>query len=137
MDPILSPIPLCAILITLYDSIQEFFQSHNGYMDLKRIMAANIRKHRKYLSMSRYDLSAAADISLSYVNDLENGKKFPYEKTFVKLAIALQIEPYQLLIREESTGPVDLETIDSIRYDLESSFTEFLNEKFDDYKKER
>ena len=106
-------------------------------MDLKKIVADNIRKHRKYLKMSQYDLSAAADLSLSYVNDLENSKKFPSEKTFVKLAEALQIEPYQLMIQEDKAGPIAPDVIDSIRYDLENSLTEFLKEKLDDFKKDK
>lgn len=51
--------------------------------------------------MTQMELSIAADLSVGFLCDLESGKKWGTLETMAKLAKALNIKPYQLLLPEE------------------------------------
>ena len=70
-------------------------------MEIKRIFTENIRKYRLLNEMTQQELAEAADISVSFLCDLESGKKWGTLDTMAKIASALNIKPYQLLMPEE------------------------------------
>lgn len=51
--------------------------------------------------MTQMQLAEAADISVGFLCDLESGKKWGTLETMAKLAKALHIKPYQLLMPED------------------------------------
>ena len=51
--------------------------------------------------MTQQELSEAADISVGFLCDLESGKKWGTLDTMAKIASALNVKPYQLLMPEE------------------------------------
>ena len=53
-------------------------------------------------SMTQQELAEAADISVSFLCDLERGKKWGTLETMAKISNALRIKPYQLLLPEEN-----------------------------------
>ncbi len=53
-------------------------------------------------SMTQQELAEAADISVSFLCDLESGKKWGTLETMAKISNALRIKPYQLLLPEEN-----------------------------------
>ena len=66
-------------------------------MDLVQLLGANVRRHRKLKGMSQEELSLEAGMKRSYVSDLERGTRNPSVRALGRLALALQIEPSQLL----------------------------------------
>ncbi len=50
------------------------------------------------------ELSIAADLSVGFLCDLESGKKWGTLETMAKLAKALRVKPYQLLLPEEENN---------------------------------
>ena len=70
-------------------------------IEIKRIFTENIRKYRMLNSLTQQELAEAADISVSFLCDLESGKKWGTLETMAKIATALHIKPYQLLLPEE------------------------------------
>lgn len=58
----------------------------------------NIRKYRNGLGLSQEKLSEMADISTDYISAIERGKRTPSIKRLCKIAKALGVEPYKLLM---------------------------------------
>jgi len=69
--------------------------------EIKKVFTANIKKYRTLNGMTQMELAIAADLSVGFLCDLESGKKWGTLETMAKLAKALRVKPYQLLIPEE------------------------------------
>jgi len=70
--------------------------------DLRRILSENIRKNRVTLHISQAKLAESADISVSYMLDIEYCKTWVSDKTLSQIAQALNMEAYELLIPAEN-----------------------------------
>jgi transcriptional regulator with XRE-family HTH domain len=70
--------------------------------DLRKILSENIRKNRASLHISQAKLAEHADISVSHMLDIEYCKTWVSEKTLSKIAQALNLEAYELLIPESN-----------------------------------
>ena len=66
-------------------------------MDLREVFAGNLRRVRHAKGMSQDDLAYEAQISRSYLSQLEKGAFYASLKIIGKLAEALDIEPGELL----------------------------------------
>lgn len=69
--------------------------------EIKKIFTSNIKKYRTLNGLTQMQLAEDADISVGFLCDLESGKKWGTLETMAKLAKALHIKPYQLLMSEE------------------------------------
>jgi transcriptional regulator with XRE-family HTH domain len=65
--------------------------------DLRAILSQNLRKFRGYRKLSQADFAELIDISIPFLSDIENGKKWVSPVTLAKMADALNIEAYELL----------------------------------------
>jgi transcriptional regulator with XRE-family HTH domain len=65
--------------------------------DLRAILSQNIRRFRGYRKLSQADFAEKVDISIPFLSDIENGKKWVSPSTLIKMANALSIEAYELL----------------------------------------
>ncbi|MDA9436348.1 helix-turn-helix domain-containing protein [Bradyrhizobium sp. CCBAU 51627] len=68
-------------------------------MDLREIFATNLRRLRNAKGMSQDDLAYTADISRSYLSQLEKGSFHVSIKVIGKLAETLGAEPEEFLKR--------------------------------------
>jgi transcriptional regulator with XRE-family HTH domain len=66
-------------------------------MDLREVFAGNLRRLRHAKGMSQDDLAYEAQISRSYLSQLEKGAFYASLKIVGKLAEVLDIEPSELL----------------------------------------
>jgi transcriptional regulator with XRE-family HTH domain len=67
-------------------------------MDLRDTFAANLRRLRNERNLSQDELAYVAEISRSYLSQIETGEKYHASlKTIEKLAVALGVEPAELL----------------------------------------
>jgi transcriptional regulator with XRE-family HTH domain len=66
-------------------------------MDLRRVFAANLRRLRNERGLAQDDLAYEAGVSRSYLSQLEKGAFYASLKTIGKLAVALKVEPAELL----------------------------------------
>ena len=66
-------------------------------MDLREVFAANLRRLRNAKGLSQDDLAYEAEISRSYLSQLEKGAFHASLKTIGKLAAVLAVEPAALL----------------------------------------
>ncbi|MDR1858211.1 MAG: helix-turn-helix domain-containing protein [Treponema sp.] len=65
--------------------------------ELHKVFSANITRHRKSLHWTQSQLAKKTGVSVNFINDLENGKKWASPVNMVKLGNALKIETYELL----------------------------------------
>lgn len=66
-------------------------------MDLREVFAGNLRRLRHAKGMSQDDLAYEAEISLSYLSQLEKGAFYASLKIIGKIAQALDVQPAELL----------------------------------------
>jgi transcriptional regulator with XRE-family HTH domain len=66
-------------------------------MDLREVFAANLRRLRHSKGLSQDDLAYDAQVSRSYLSQLEKGAFNASLKTIAKLATVLRVEPADLL----------------------------------------
>jgi len=81
--------------------------------DIKEIFAANLKEYRRKKGLTQEKLAEIADISLRYIAMLELGKSFPSGEMLEKIAIALDIQAFELFY--------PLATIDGALFHLEQS----------------
>jgi transcriptional regulator with XRE-family HTH domain len=66
-------------------------------MDLRDVFAANLRRLRHAKGLSQDDLAYEAEISRSYLSQIEKGAFYASLKIVGKLARTLEVEPAELL----------------------------------------
>jgi transcriptional regulator with XRE-family HTH domain len=66
-------------------------------MDLREVFATNLRRLRNAKGLAQDDLAYEADVSRSYLSQLEKGAFYASLKIVEKLAAALSVEPAELL----------------------------------------
>jgi transcriptional regulator with XRE-family HTH domain len=66
-------------------------------MDLRDVFAANLRRIRHAKGLSQDDLAYEAGVSRSYLSQIEKGSFYASLKIVGKLALALDVEPAELL----------------------------------------
>jgi transcriptional regulator with XRE-family HTH domain len=109
--------------------------SVGGFMadadNLRKTLSSNIKKYRALLGLSQEKLAEAAGLSEQMVRDIESFRTWVSDKTIVKIAGALRVEAYQLLVpnsEAEKIHPVRLpadvldDLLETVKGDLERRF---------------
>ena len=78
--------------------------------------------------ISQLALAEKADLAHNFINDIENSKKWPSDKTIGKLAAALKVEPYQFFLSESHWNEQGAEILLTYLDDLSHSFNKMLDE---------
>ena len=68
--------------------------------ELRGILSSNIKRCRTKNNLSQMALAEKLEISTNFVCDIERCKSWVSPNTLVKLASALEIEPYELLMAD-------------------------------------
>jgi len=95
--------------------------------DLRVLLSHNIRKYRGYRKLSQADFAEKINISIPFLSDIENGKKWVSPTTLVKMAHALDIEAYELLKPETSIPDNTVNILEKYTADIYHVFGESLN----------
>jgi transcriptional regulator with XRE-family HTH domain len=69
-------------------------------MGLKEKFVQNLKKFRKIQGISQAKLAALCNTDLSYIGQIEMGKRFPSIKLIEKIASVLDIEAYRFFMDE-------------------------------------
>ncbi|MCL2231053.1 MAG: helix-turn-helix transcriptional regulator [Treponema sp.] len=64
--------------------------------EFRDIVRANIRRFRDYRNWTQAEFAEKLDISVNFLSDVENGKRWISPASMVKFASVLNIEPYEL-----------------------------------------
>ena len=72
--------------------------------DLRDLFAMNLRRLRNTRGISQDDLASEAEMSRSYLSQLETGKYYVSLKIIAKLAAVLHAEPAEFLRRRDPSS---------------------------------
>jgi transcriptional regulator with XRE-family HTH domain len=72
---------------------------------LRDIVRTNIRRYRDYRKWTQAEFAEKLEISINFLSDIENGKKWISPASMVKFATVLNIEPYELFKPAETPHP--------------------------------
>ncbi|MCL2265749.1 MAG: helix-turn-helix transcriptional regulator [Treponema sp.] len=67
-------------------------------VEVRKILSKNLKEQRNKLGYTQEKLAEISGLSIQTINDIEGGRKWLSDKTISKLATALHIECYQLLV---------------------------------------
>jgi transcriptional regulator with XRE-family HTH domain len=95
--------------------------------DLRAILSQNIRKFRGYRKQSQADFAEKVNISIPFLSDIENGKKWVSPATLVKMSDALNIETYELLKPETVIPDNAVNILEKYTADIYQIFGDTLN----------
>jgi transcriptional regulator with XRE-family HTH domain len=101
--------------------------------DLRHILSSNVKRYRKYRKLSQEKLAEKLDISIPFLSDIENGKKWVSPRTLAKMADALKIEAYELLRPAEMLPDGAASVIEKYSADLDTQLGISLEELFQKY----
>ncbi|GHU55078.1 hypothetical protein FACS189442_2190 [Spirochaetia bacterium] len=82
-----------------------------GGRELRAILGNNLRSYRSHRKWSQADLAEHADISVTFLCEIERGKKWPYPDTLSNLAKALDIPVHELFVEDEKTANADIQDL--------------------------
>ena len=74
-------------------------------VELRAILSANLKRYRNCLKLSQADLAEKLELSIPFLSDVENGRKWISPATLVKFADTLGIEPHELFKPIEAPSP--------------------------------
>jgi transcriptional regulator with XRE-family HTH domain len=96
---------------------------HFNGEDIREIFSRNLKHYRSRKNLSQFALSSKAGLAHNFVNDIENRKKWVSPETIAKIAVVLDVEPFQLFM----TNPLDAKQTKRIHLYLDE-----LNDRFSD-----
>jgi transcriptional regulator with XRE-family HTH domain len=96
---------------------------------VQELLANNIKNARLRLGYTQMKLAEQSSISTSFIGEIETGKKFPSSDTLEKIADALGMKPYQLLLDDEAWSIYDKhESITNLYQELKERITSELEQ---------
>ena len=99
---------------------------------IRRILAGNIKKYRKNLGYSQEKLAEKSHLSAQTLNDIEGCRRWVSAATLTKLAKALHVTEYRLLMPEsDSTAEeIDRSSLKSL-ISLQENIIDTIKTQFD------
>ncbi|MCL2069593.1 MAG: helix-turn-helix domain-containing protein [Treponema sp.] len=73
--------------------------------ELRTIVKNNIRRYRAYRNWTQAELAERLNISINFLSDIENGKKWISPTSIIKFANVLNIEPFELFKAADAPQP--------------------------------
>jgi transcriptional regulator with XRE-family HTH domain len=64
--------------------------------EFRTIVRTNIKRYRNYQKWTQAEFAEKLDISINFLSDVENGKRWISPASMVKFASVLNIEPFEL-----------------------------------------
>lgn len=95
--------------------------------ELTSLYKENIKRIRHEKNISQEKLAELADISTGYMSLIENGLKVGTFETIVKIANALEVEPYELLLPANKTVNYDSRKTKNLMNKFRATFTELVD----------
>ena len=73
--------------------------------EFRTIVRTNIRRYRGYRKWTQAEFAEKLDISINFLSDIENGKKWISPASIVKFASVLNVEPFELFKPVDTPSP--------------------------------
>jgi len=101
--------------------------------DLRTILSINLRRYRNFRKFTQAEFAEKINISIPFLSDIENGKKWVSPNTLVRMANVLDIEAYELLKPEKILPDNAGNIIEKYTGDIHSAFEKMLEKLCTDY----
>ncbi|GHV28794.1 hypothetical protein AGMMS4952_13370 [Spirochaetia bacterium] len=101
--------------------------------DLRRILSINLKRYRNFRKFSQTELAEKLDISIPFLSDIENGKKWVSPRTLAKMADVFNLEAYELLRPAETIPDDAINIIEKYTADMYATFGQSLEELHNRY----
>ncbi|MCL2269985.1 MAG: helix-turn-helix domain-containing protein [Treponema sp.] len=101
--------------------------------DLRAILSQNIKKFRGYRKLSQAEFAELIDISIPFLSDIENSKKWVSPVTLAKMADALNIDAYELLKPETIIPDNVVSILEKYTDDIYQGFGKTIDTIFKNY----
>jgi transcriptional regulator with XRE-family HTH domain len=100
---------------------------------LRYVLSMNLKKYRGYRKLSQAELAEKLDISIPFLSDIENGKKWVSPRTLAKIAEVFNIEAYELLRPEQTLPDSPVNILEQYTADVYAIFGQTLDELYRRY----
>ena len=94
----------------------------------RELLSRNIKRYRNRLGLSQLHLALELGISITFLSDIENGKKWVSAQTLSQLAKTLKIEIYELFKPEQSIRDDFSVTVTKYLDDVDDAFIKSIEE---------
>jgi transcriptional regulator with XRE-family HTH domain len=101
--------------------------------DLRRMLSKNIKRYRGYRKLSQGELAEKLDISVPFLSDIENGKKWVSPRTLAKMADTFNVEAFELLRPEHDLPDNAVNILEKYTAEIYSNFGKALDGIRDEY----
>jgi transcriptional regulator with XRE-family HTH domain len=97
-----------------------------GGQELRDALGRNIKLFRFHCELSQADLADKANISITFLSDIERGNKWPYPDTLTNIAKALNVPVYKLFKLDEDMPTETKNTMTQFSQDITRTINETL-----------
>jgi transcriptional regulator with XRE-family HTH domain len=101
--------------------------------DLRRMLSKNIKRYRGYRKLSQAELAEKLDISVPFLSDIENGKKWVSPRTLAKMADTFNVEAFELLRPDHDLPDNAVNILEKYTAEIYSNFGKALDGIRDEY----
>jgi transcriptional regulator with XRE-family HTH domain len=105
--------------------------------EIRMIFGKNLKRIRKNLGISQLTLSSMSGLTHTFINDIENCKKWVSPTTIALFCKVLKVEPFHFFLSEENLVNVDkivfTTYMDDFSAIMKSSVKNFKKQYFSDY----
>jgi transcriptional regulator with XRE-family HTH domain len=96
--------------------------------DINILFGKNLKRIRTQKNISQLTLANMAELAHTFINDIENGRKWISSETLARLSNALEIEPYQFFTPASASLGIDAKFMTTYLDDMEDSFNKMVQE---------
>jgi transcriptional regulator with XRE-family HTH domain len=99
--------------------------------EIRDLLGQNLKRLRKRAQVSQLTLAGEANLTHTFINNIEHGKKWPSCRTLARLCRALKAEPYEFFFQFSSSDAENLKILGNyVDY-----FSETISKGLADFKK--
>jgi len=100
--------------------------------EIKNILGRNIKYFRFHKQLSQSELAEKADISITFLSNIERGKMFPKVETLSRLTKSLNVSVFELF-RDDLIPKNDKEMMNRLSEDMTKNVNLAMAEVFKQY----
>ena len=109
-----------------------------GGQEVKKAFGKNIKTLRAQRQFSQADLAERADISITFLSNIERGLKFPKPEILYQIAVSLEVEIYELFISDhvpQAAPKNNKKLMDCLSRDMSEKVNKAMESVFKKYSK--
>ncbi|MDR2900911.1 MAG: helix-turn-helix domain-containing protein [Treponema sp.] len=100
--------------------------------EIRELFSKNLKRIREIQGISQLNLANMAGLTHTFINDIENCKKWISPETFSLLCNALRVEPFHFFLSEKNLSDSDKQAV----FAYFDEFSSFLDKSVNDFKTE-